>query len=190
MFSPVATRGFPFLCKKNYRSWQLAKRKQRLYLQLNYFLKLDSMKTKIAFAATGMLLLVLWSCKKSSTTPSSVNTRFSVSATLSGTSEVPSNTSTATGSVSGTYDSATKILSITVTYSGITPNNGHIHKAATGASGPVVFPFSTFSPSPFTYTSVALTSSQQDDLFNSLYYVNLHTTAFPAGEIRGQLIKQ
>jgi hypothetical protein len=147
------------------------------------------MKTKIALMATGILLLMLWSCKKDKGTPGP-NTTFTLAATLSGASEVPANSSTATGSVTGTYDSVTKILSITVTYSGITPTNGHIHKAAVGVSGPVQFPFTTFSPSPFTFTSAALTASQQDDLFNGLYYVNLHTSAFPGGEIRGQLLKQ
>lgn len=138
--------------------------------------------------ATAVVLLLLTSCKKDKKDP--VNTTSTFAATLSGASEIPSNASTAAGSVTGTYDSATKILSITVTYSGITPSNGHIHKAAAGSNGPVTFPFTGFAASPFTFTSAALTAAQQDDLFNSLYYVNLHTAAYPGGEIRGQLLKQ
>jgi hypothetical protein len=33
-----------------------------------------------------------------------------------------------------------------------------------------------------------LTAAQEADLLANNYYVNLHTDAFPAGEIRGQLI--
>ena len=151
--------------------------------------KIKIMKKKIAFLATGVLLLMLWSCKKDKTdTPVSTVTKFGT--TLSGTNEVPANASAASGSVTGTYDSATKILSITVTYSGLTPTVGHIHKAAAGSNGSVIFPFTGVTSSPFTFTSVALTQAQQDDLFNSLYYVNLHTAALPGGEIRGQLTKQ
>lgn len=165
------------------------KQKAPITLLLTSPPKTKCMKMKIAFMAAGMLLLMLWSCKKDDpTTPPS--TKFTFTATLSGTSEVPANASAATGSVTGSYDSTTKILSITVTYSGLTPTAGHIHKAALGVNGPVQFPFTTLSPSPFIFTTAALTAAQQDDLFNTLYYVNLHTTAFPGGEIRGQLTKQ
>lgn len=147
------------------------------------------MKVKITFLAATALMLALWSCKKNSDTPSP-QTKFTFATTLSGSNEVPSNTSTATGSVSGSYDSVTKVLTVTVTYSGLTPTAGHIHKAAAGSNGGVVFGFTTLTPSPFTYTTIALTQAQQDDLFNSLYYVNLHTSTFAGGEIRGQLLKQ
>jgi hypothetical protein len=150
--------------------------------------KTKCMKMQNAFMAAAMPLLILWSCKKDDPTPPS--TKFTFAATLSGANEVPANASAATGSVTGSYDSTTKILSITVTYSGVTPSAGHIHKAALGVNGPVQFGFTTLSPSPFTFTSVALTAAQQNDLFNTLYYVNLHSTAFPGGEIRGQLTKQ
>jgi hypothetical protein len=110
-------------------------------------------------------------------------------ATLNGSSEVPSNSSTATGDATLTYDNSTKVFTLVVTYTGLTASNGHIHKGAVGVSGNVVFPFTSFT-SPINYTSPVLTAEQETDLRAGLYYVNIHTTAFPAGEIRGQLIKQ
>ena len=77
-----------------------------------------------------------------------------------------------------------------VNYSGVTATNSHIHKGAAGVSGGVVFGFTSPITSPVNYTSVALDAAQEADLNANLYYVNIHSAAFPGGEIRGQLIKQ
>ena len=42
------------------------------------------------------------------------------------------------------------------------------------------------SASPLT-GSATITPTQASDMMNGLWYVNLHTTAYPTGEIRGQL---
>jgi hypothetical protein len=118
------------------------------------------------------------------------NPNVNFAATLNGASETPANASTATGSATGVYNSDTKILSVTTTYTGITPSAGHIHEGAVGVMGGVVFPFVAPLTSPIVYTSAPLDAGQETALMNGLYYVNLHTAAFPGGEIRGQLIKQ
>lgn len=110
-------------------------------------------------------------------------------ATLVGSSEVPPNTSTATGSTTLTYNESTKRFVAVTTYTGITPSAGHIHNAAVGENGGVVFPF-VMSSSPITLESEVLTQEQIDELFEGRMYVNLHTEEYPGGEIRGQLIKQ
>ncbi len=117
------------------------------------------------------------------------NPNVTFTATLNGTSEVPANTSTATGTATLTFNKTTKIFTITVTHDIAAPTNGHIHKGAIGVSGGPVFPFSSYT-SPISYTSAALDATQEADLYAELYYVNIHTAAFPGGEIRGQLIKQ
>jgi len=137
----------------------------------------------IVFIFSGLL-----SCSKSNS-PAAVDPNVTYLATLSGASEVPANASTATGTATLTFNSTTKIFSITVTYTGVTATNGHIHKGAAGVSGGVIFPFPSFT-SPISYTSVALDATQEADLGANLYYVNIHSAAFPGGEIRGQLIKQ
>ena len=110
-------------------------------------------------------------------------------ATLSGSSEVPANASTATGNSTLTYNGDTKTFTAVTTYTGLTPTMGHIHKAIAGENGPVIFPFTNLA-SPITLTSSALTDEQVTALFKDSMYVNLHTVANPGGEIRGQLIKQ
>ena len=111
-------------------------------------------------------------------------------ATLSGMNEVPPNASTATGQATLTYNRDTKIFTIIVDYSGIAATAGHIHKGATNESGDVVFPFSSPIASPIGYSSIPLTAAEEKDLYDHLYYVNLHSAVYPAGEIRGQLVKQ
>jgi CHRD domain len=146
------------------------------------------MKLLIRFLAIAFIVTSVSSCSKSDPAPvPDPNVTFK--ATLSGASEVPANASAATGTATLTFNTTTKIFSLTVTHSIATATNGHIHKAAAGASGGVIFPFSSFT-SPIAYTSVALDATQEADLNANLYYVNIHTAAFPGGEVRGQLIKQ
>lgn len=147
------------------------------------------MKNVLFVCAIVCLSFSMTSCKKSSDPAPAADPTTTFKATITGASEVPANASTATGTATLTFNTNTKIFSIVVTFSGVTAINGHIHKGAIGASGGVIFPFSSFT-SPINYTSAALDATQEADLNANLYYVNLHSTAFPAGEIRGQLIKQ
>lgn len=112
---------------------------------------------------------------------------FYTSTTLSGANEVPAVTTTATGEALGTYNKTTKILNLNVTYAGITPTAWHIHKAAAGVAGGVIFNFGTSFSTPFAYTSTALTDAQETDLLGGLNYLNIHSAKAPGGEIRGQL---
>lgn len=110
-----------------------------------------------------------------------------VTATLSGASEVPANSSRATGKAEGTFNEKTKMLMLNVTYSGFTPTAWHIHKAAAGSNGGVIFNLGSTFTSPFMFMQT-LNAEQEADLKAGMYYVNLHSAAFPGGEIRGQLM--
>ena len=118
-------------------------------------------------------------------------TTYTVRATLNGTNQVPSNASTATGAVTGTYDDATNMLSYSVTYTtlggGITA--AHIHEGPAGMSGGVVFGF-TAGASPIVGTAdlSALSAGQKAALLAGNMYVNIHSGTFGGGEIRGQLM--
>ena len=146
------------------------------------------MKIIIRLLAVCTLLSGISSCDNDDDIPSNPNTT-TFKATLTGAQEVPANASTATGDATLTFNTTTKIFTLAVTHTIASPTNGHIHKAAVGVSGGVIFPFASFT-SPISYTSPALDATQEADLNAGLYYVNIHTAAFPNGEIRGQLIKQ
>jgi len=111
-------------------------------------------------------------------------------AVINAAGEVPTNASTATGTATLTFNANTKIFTVNIQFAGLTATAAHIHKAAVGVNGPVVFGFSTPITSPINYTSAALNVTQEADLNANLFYVNIHSAAFPGGEIRGQLIKQ
>lgn len=133
------------------------------------------------------LIIIFSACKKDKQDNTPVVVNFA--ATLNGASEETANPSTATGTSTGSFNTTTKILTLTTTYSGMVVTVGHIHKGETGVSGPVEFPF-VITASPIAFTSAALTASEEQDLMENKYYVNLHSAAYLAGEIRGQLVKQ
>jgi CHRD domain len=112
-------------------------------------------------------------------------------ATLDGKSEVPATTSSGTGTAAVEYDPATKKLSWTLTYSGLTgpATAAHFHGPAEpgkNAGVAVAIPNATSSPAE---GSATLTDAQAADLEAGKYYVNVHTAAHPSGEIRGQVTK-
>jgi hypothetical protein len=96
---------------------------------------------------------------------------------------------TGIGHVVAVYDPSTLTLSWKVDYAGLSGPilAAHIHgPASPGMDAPVVVPFQPPFPDPFS-GSAKLTLDQVSQLLGGLYYVNLHTQAFPGGEIRGQL---
>jgi len=111
-------------------------------------------------------------------------------ADLTGASEVPPNTSKATGTVTATYDTATKQLSWKGSYSGLSgpATAAHFHgPAPAGKNAGVAVPIKE-SASPFE-GSATLTDAQAADLMGGNWYVNIHTDANKGGELRGQLAK-
>jgi len=110
-------------------------------------------------------------------------------ATMNAASEVPPTSSKGTGTVAATYDTTSKKLSWTGSYSGLTgpATAAHFHNGATGQNGPVAVPI-TPNTSPFE-GSATLTDAQAADLLAGKWYVNVHTAANKGGEIRGQVTK-
>ncbi len=111
-------------------------------------------------------------------------------ATMTGKQEVPPTTSTGSGDVLATLDTATKKLSYTMTYMGLTgpATAAHFHgPAAAGANAGVAVPIGMPPANPATGT-VTLTDAQIKDLEAGKWYANVHTAANKGGEIRGQMM--
>jgi CHRD domain len=115
-------------------------------------------------------------------------------AQLAGAKEVPPNNTQGKGEVTATFDTASKMLSWKGDYSGLTGPAimAHFHGPATPSKNAgVIIPIFMSAPSaknPFE-GSVTLTDQQAEELLAGEWYVNVHTDANKAGEIRGQLTK-
>ena len=144
------------------------------------------MQKNYAFALLASFGLLTACNDKKDVAPTSNTTQLT--ATVNGAQQVPVTPSTATGTFTGTYTSADKKLVYTVTYQGITPSIAHIHTGAPGTSGSVAIPFSNLT-SPITGTAT-LTPEQAENLLNGRMYVNLHSSAYSGGEIRGDIKKK
>lgn len=111
-------------------------------------------------------------------------------ATLSGAQEVPPVATPATGQAELFFNTNTNRLRWKVTHSGLSspPTGGHIHgPAGPGANAGIVIPFSGNLASTIEGGEVQLNPQQVNELMSGMWYVNLHTARYPAGEIRGQL---
>ena len=111
-------------------------------------------------------------------------------ANLAGGAEVPPKATDGKGTATASLDTATKALTYSVEYSGLTgpATAAHFHgPAEPGANAGVVVPFAT-PASPINGTTT-LTDAQMADLMAGKWYANVHTAANPAGEIRGQMTR-
>ena len=129
-------------------------------------------------------VLALGACAAPPVASSSV----AISAKLAGSSEVPANASAGTGALEASFDKQTLLLTWSVSYSGLSGpvKAGHFHgPAVAGQNAGVALGFSGSMDSPIK-GSATLTAAQAADLLAGKWYVNLHTAASPAGEVRGQ----
>ena len=165
------------------------------------FVRRSMLSYCIAGAATAALLAIA--------SPSQAET-MQFNADLKGSSQVPPSQTSGIGTVTVTYDSVTKRLSWKGNYSALSrpATAAHIHgPTAVGTNARLVFWISEsigqcsqgecklnshtkVEPltSPFE-GSIILTDTQAAELKSGMYYVNIHTNAYPRGEIRGQLLK-
>lgn len=108
--------------------------------------------------------------------------------TIDGMQEVPSVDTPAKGSGTLTYDTDTRLLSWNMTFSGLKAGQtaAHFHGPAFYCSSAgVTIGLQLGSP---IIGSATLTEQQATDMLNGLWYVNIHSSAHPGGEIRGQVM--
>ena len=145
----------------------------------------------IAILCSFVFLTIVTSCSKNnSTTP---NTTYKLSGTATGDQEVQPVTTTGTGTLSGTFNSATNALHYDVSWSNLSgpATIAHFHgPAAPGTNAGVVIPFkiNNTGTSGTASGDTTVTDAQKTDLLAGKWYFNVHTAAHGGGEIRGQVI--
>jgi len=112
-----------------------------------------------------------------------------LSTVLTGAAEVGGGDPDGTGVAALRVNPGTGQICYTITVANLDPvSAAHIHNAPVGVNGPIVVPLTA----PTTGTVSACTTADpllaRDIVRHSEnYYVNVHTTAFPGGAVRGQL---
>jgi hypothetical protein len=110
---------------------------------------------------------------------------------LRGSQEVPPTASTALASGTLLLNPANRQMTAAVTTSGIAGTAAHIHEAAPGVNGPIIIPLTeSVTGSGIWIASAVLSEAQFNALQAGSLYFNVHSTAFPNGEIRGQILPQ
>lgn len=114
---------------------------------------------------------------------------------LNGTQETPPNGSPAAGGGFASFDPVLQTISVNIVFGGLTAGDtaAHIHDGALGVAGPVIVPLHPFTGVTAgsiveTDSTASLTPANIADLLAGRTYLNIHTTAFPGGEVRGQLV--
>jgi hypothetical protein len=126
---------------------------------------------------------------------------------LTGAQETPATPTTALGSMDVSYSKETRVLNYAVEWSGLTgPVTAmHVHGLAPkGYAAGVVQNIITSSgglatPNANLYGATGKFAGsmfvdgvviREEDVINGMYYINIHTAAYPGGEIRGQIVFQ
>jgi hypothetical protein len=109
------------------------------------------------------------------------------SASLSGASEVPPVTTSATGGAQFILNTTGTSLRYQAAFTGLTATASHIHTGASGVNGNVLYPL-TLTASGAAGTQ-PITAGDVTNLNAGNFYINAHTAANPNGEIRGQIGK-
>jgi len=125
---------------------------------------------------------------------------YTITSSLDGAQETPPVITLGTGTMTGTYDDVTNILTWSGTFSALTgtTTDAHFHGPAAVGEGPAgvlvpitaagggdIFPLGVTSGA-FSGTAT-LSALNETRLLSGLIYINIHSTFRPGGEIRGQV---
>ncbi|MEP7374102.1 MAG: CHRD domain-containing protein [Chitinophagaceae bacterium] len=143
-------------------------------------------------AIAGTLLLSACDKDNDDNTPPVVNAKYTISGPATGASEVPAVETTATGSLAGSYDTTSKQLIYTVSWTGLSGDATAAHFHGPALAGEVADPLE-----PLTIVTNGMVGTATDTITASAalhsallagkVYYNVHTAANPNGEIRGQV---
>lgn len=148
-------------------------------------------------AVAGIFLLLFSECKKKDNRPSTPPI-YKADVVLNGATETPPITTTGSGTAAITYNSGTKTIGYNLTWqlgsATATTTGMHFHGSETGSnatSSPIVIEipgFTSASSGTLAGTTRALTDVEQAQLLAGKWYVNIHSSTVPGGEIRGNIV--
>lgn len=153
-------------------------------------------QTSTVVMAVFMLFFSFSACKKNKDKdPEDLKKKSHVM--LSGAQEVPANASTGTGMGDVVYDPATKTITYSFTWqlgsAAATTTNMHFHGAEDGSdtkSSVVVIGitgFTTASSGSMSGETRVLTDVEVNQLLAGKWYLNVHSSTIPGGELRGNI---
>ncbi len=148
------------------------------------------MATKMLHACSLLLALVgLTGCMSYMSDPAGSN--IDLGGTLNGASEVPPNASTAGGYLTALYSTSTKIFKWRLVVNGLSSpiTRAEFHGPDALGNDAALVPVNP----PFNGTThlggATLTPQQATDLLAGRWYLDIRTEKFPAGEIRGRVVR-
>jgi len=145
---------------------------------------------QLLFASLLVVSTVFISCDKNDDDTS--DKTYTTAGNASGTQMNPSNTSTATGTLSGTYNANTNVWQYTINWTSLSATAGLVQvygPAAAGVNASLLFPLSITTPgvSGSASGSVTLTDAQEAILLANNMYYTISSATYTGGEIRGQI---
>jgi hypothetical protein len=144
---------------------------------------------KIALIApiASLLILAMWAV------PASADDTFI--AVLNSGQEIPKPDSNALGNALMTFQKSTGLLCYSISFTPLAGNEiaAHFHAPASAGENASILFFITPGPSPVGSPKTGcvgpLTKKEKGRLNQGLFYINIHSDVFPAGEIRGQVLR-
>ncbi|MEO5572437.1 MAG: CHRD domain-containing protein [Bacteroidia bacterium] len=118
-----------------------------------------------------------------------------LTARMNGAQEVPAVITNAVGVTAFSLNATRDTMCVNMTVTGLsgTITGAHIHAGTTGVNGPVLFDLTGFivgNSATATITGNDLTPALLSNYLKGMMYINVHNTANPNGEIRGQIIPE
>ena len=142
----------------------------------------------VALAGT----LLLSACDKNDDDIKDTNAKYSISGAASGAQEVPAVTTSATGNLTGSYDTLSKQLIYSINWTGLSGDVSMAHFHGPALAGEDASPIETLSivtngMAGIAKDTITASATLHSALMAGKVYYNIHTVANPGGEIRGQV---
>jgi hypothetical protein len=154
-------------------------------MKMNFFRPLQ-----LVFAAALLVSIVFVSCTKDDDAVD--DQTYTTTGSASGSQMSPSNGSTGTGTLSGSYDARTNIWQYTINWTSLTATAGLVQvygPATAGVNASLLFPLAITTPgvSGSATGSVTLSDAQETILLANNMYYTISSATYTGGEIRGQI---